>query len=484
MRYMLLPVLRRITLFRTFVILTITTTLFIVLSRCLHRQILRPRKTFDFTVGITQSAITTPFVIDDESTQIVKAYETLLPVQAGSEAAWSVDSTLDLIFDPRSCDNQIGKETSVNTDKGRSVVINNLTVVKDGIYWSEELERLLPAGPSAEHIYNVSSRLQFNSNFTVTHMKERVCSHWASPENAQITMKDGSKWCARYKTPCFILGEVMAYYFSLLMCINHIPPVIVTKPNPTTPQWGLEAVKEYLNNHYWIPSGLVTLTKWIPELHATYVPNIMKTGDRFLHVDNPMFSGLTQQQFLDLMEYSDATILDYLLAETDRVLYAARHNFTDYDDNNMEIHNMFADGNGNHWFLDNEMAFFWGQAIQHPKYAPLIEMLKSVCIFKRRTVVMVTKLYHHKNVPHLLWEIVNEHLGGLDLVWSSQLPMTCRRYGKRYTIDWARTLTKRIGHVYTWITRCSTVGYKSLLQEIHSNHVITHKMGVLISDSN
>ncbi|XP_002732305.1 four-jointed box protein 1-like [Saccoglossus kowalevskii] len=354
----------------------------------------------------------------------------------------------------------------LNLDNSRKYAINNLTVVQDGIFWSDELLQMSPKGTSVQDIYSISSKFKF-SNINVTGMETRICSYGSSPNNARVTLTDGTQWCARYKPPCFILGELMAYYFSLMMHMNYIPAVILTKPDPSTPQWGSELVKEFLKKRKWDPNNIITMTKWIPNLRRILVSNIMRYGDRLLHIDNPMFSNVTQRELFRLIAYSDATILDYLMAESDRVLFLHRHNFKYRGDNKL-IHNLFFDENSKAWMLDNEMSFFWGQTLQTPAYAPLIGILKSVCIFRRQTVEMVFKLHAHKNVPRLLWEVVNEHVGPLDLEWNPQKPIICELHDKQYTIDWANTFTERIEKAYMWITRCSEAGYESLLNDMKS----------------
>ncbi|XP_077865644.1 LOW QUALITY PROTEIN: four-jointed box protein 1-like [Saccoglossus kowalevskii] len=350
-----------------------------------------------------------------------------------------------------------------NTVNGRNLAINGSTVVQDGIFWSEELMQMTPKGPSVREIYNISSKFQI-SNLNVTHTNERFCSDWSSRNNSRVTLSDGSQWCARYKPPCYILGELMAYYFSLMMHMNYIPPVMLTKPDPSTPQWGSELVKTFLNKSEWDSNNIITMTKWIPKLSRRQVPNIMRYGDRLLHIDNPMFSNVTQHELFSLIAYSDAAVLDYLMAESDRLLFLHRHKFKS-GGTNKKIHNLFFDENGKAWMLDNEMSFFLGQTVQTPAYAPLIGLLKSVCIFRRQTVEMVSKLHAHENVPRLLWEVVNENVGPLDLEWNPQKPIICKLHDKQYTIDWANTFTERIEKAYMWIKRCSEAGYESLVQD-------------------
>ncbi|XP_006811764.1 four-jointed box protein 1-like [Saccoglossus kowalevskii] len=298
---------------------------------------------------------------------------------------------------------------------GRNYTINGFTVVQDGIFWSEEIEQVFPRGPSVESFYSISSRMQF-SNFNVIHMDGRFCGDWSSPNNARVTLSDGTRWCARYKPPCFILDELMAYYFSLMMHMNYIPPVILTKPDPSTPQWESEFVHGFLERKKWDPNNIITMTKWIPNLR-------------------------------------------------DRVLYLHRNKF-EYTGDNIWLHNLFYDKTRKPWMLDNEMSFLLGHIFQIPPHAPLTGILKSVCIFRRQTVEMVFKLHAHKNIPRLLWKVVNEHLGPLDFEWNPQKPTTCELYDKRYTVDWANAFTERIEEAYMWIKRCSEAGYESLLNDM------------------
>nr|XP_006816855.1 PREDICTED: uncharacterized protein LOC102804448 [Saccoglossus kowalevskii] len=340
--------------------------------------------------------------------------------------------------------------------------IRNRTVVEDSIYWSKEFEKLIPEEKRNKMEPPKSQLGRANVMYIARSDDKHKCGEFGSQNNAYVILDDGTEWCARYKKPCFILGEVMAYMFTKWMCMNYIPPLILTKPDPRTHLWGSKTVKKFMKEHEWNSNNTISMTQWLPSIKRSKAPPIINTNNGLIHVDNPAFKNITEQQILDLMVYSDTVVIDNLMGVTDRVLAM----YLQKPCPQRSIRNCFVDENRNTWWLDNEAAFLIGYLKQYVHYVQLNETLKTVCIFRRQTVSKIIQLHQIKDAPLLLWKLVGKYKNIIGIDWIPGTPMTCE---SNSYIRWAELFKERIEDVYRWIVRCSKDKYESLLNEYQTN---------------
>ncbi|XP_077867003.1 four-jointed box protein 1-like [Saccoglossus kowalevskii] len=355
----------------------------------------------------------------------------------------------------------------INLTGSRSYNMHGLTVVEHGMLWSKDLESLAPKGPTVFDLFNNSKQSVDVPVHHILNITSYKCGAWSSPGNVAVGLVDGSNWCVRPKMPCHALGEVMAFYLSLIMCMNYIPPVVLTKPDAS--KWNADGVNRYVKRKRWATNGTISMSKWIPNLVKCEKPSIMVKGDKLLHVDNPMFSNLTKQQLLNLLVYSDVVVLDYLMAETDRILRAYRLHPTRHTKMKY-VHNLFVDKSGKTWMIDNEMAFFFGDTFHLKNNRIILErMLRSVCIFRAQTTTKIKQLYEEGNASEILLKLVNVLTDNAHFSFKSRVMMCKTGKSKQFrnkniTVKWAESFETRIKDVYNWMTSCSQNDYNLLLK--------------------
>lgn len=111
--------------------------------------------------------------------------------------------------------------------------VDGLGIVRDGIFWSDEVEKASPSGIPDDQVEDIMTKLRTQ---TVMRMQSPSWLRCGRPKNQFVTLVDGSKACARYRSPhdYLIQGEVMSFYLARLLGILNVPIVVLSQVRKST----------------------------------------------------------------------------------------------------------------------------------------------------------------------------------------------------------------------------------------------------------
>ncbi|XP_077870325.1 four-jointed box protein 1-like [Saccoglossus kowalevskii] len=266
---------------------------------------------------------------------------------------------------------------------------NSTTIIEDGIFWSKEIEQLIPS------------------------------------------------------------AEILTFYLSRLLGMDNVQMVVLTHPDPYTEQWKDLKVRTQLLNREWLPTDDVTLSMWTSLSENVSFPRIFLQNERKLHVHNSLLQDMTLMELGDLAQWTDMVLLDFIVLHVDRVTRAMRTTEAAIKDPwllDVNIKNIGRKGR-KFWLFDNEAAFLFVPQINVPKIDRTYhnKLLKSTCVFRRKTVERLLWLHYSRDVESILKEVVLLYEPAID--WRNTL--SCR-----YNNVMTSLLHERIHTVYQHILSC------------------------------
>lgn len=264
------------------------------------------------------------------------------------------------------------------------------------------------------------------------------------PTNRLATFADGTRACVRYGIDADqVLGETLSYYLAELLGISNLPPLALSKLNLSSEQWA--SVRGNIEALEWSPNAIVSLTEFIPNVTGVFIPlHLRKQQGGGLQLFAENISNMTVTYLVELMQWSDLIIFDYLTANFDRIV---SHIFSlQWDARVMErtTNNLLKTINGHLLFIDNEAGLVHGYRVLDlwERYHRLL--LSSSCIFRRSTVRRLSELKRSGNSAKLLCELYRE-----------REPLA-RELGS-LSEEHALTLQNRIDLVYKHIKQCTEI---------------------------
>ncbi|XP_070581590.1 four-jointed box protein 1-like [Ptychodera flava] len=321
-------------------------------------------------------------------------------------------------------------------------------VVEDGIFWSEELEVLVPAGESDNDWRRTLTSIR---NATVLEMYDDApCGDRTSKKNALIRLSDGNLMCVRYKSSCWLYGEVLSFHLSRFLGFHNVPLVTLSHLNQEHPNWRNPSVQWTMKESGWDEDGTVSLMQWLDDATEDVpVPPFVKGDIKQLNSSDPTLQQLTRDELTILIQYTDMVIFDYLIGHYDRLMF---HEF--HSDLNQPTHNALRQGN-KLWLIDNETAFFFALKLSPAhRLVTMRRFLESVCIFRRKTVERMRTLA--SDVDSAV-EMFTNTLSDWEPTFSAMRDtMSCRilKNWPLLYIDYKQTLRDRIKDVYAHINNC------------------------------
>ena len=265
-------------------------------------------------------------------------------------------------------------------------------IISDSIYWSGSIETVL------------SSKMQENLPFfDSASFKEKLAGKklidlqegCGRIPNRLGILRDGSQLCFRYRTNQEqILGEIYSYHFSKLLDIqiNVIPPTL-SIVNSSLPFW--RYVTRQMQSSEWQNGHLSIITPYLKRTSPVEIPEgLVNTDNKFLLYPNiSLIRCSSQKTHLDLIQWSDMIIFDYLTGNFDRVVNNM-FNLQWYARSLEEpIHNLLQSPN-NMWILiDNEDGLFHSFRLLEKYDKFLITLLKRICMFQKKTVENLEYLF-------------------------------------------------------------------------------------------
>lgn len=286
-------------------------------------------------------------------------------------------------------------------------------VIEHDIYWGATVESALPVGFNHRQTENWNEYLRSG---VVTKM-EPGCGRM---QNRMVTFQDGTRACARYRQNTDqIQGELFSFYLGRLLNINNLAPSGASIIDMKSSTWQL-ATGDILAAQ-WKSMKPVVLTKWLPDLEPAGIPQPFQPLERHLNkldvhnitgsseaiappVDSMRRDGASErvvrplkkatlQRLIELAQWSDLIVFDYLIANLDRVvnnLYnyqwnadimaAPAHNLAQQRDTALLV------------FLDNESGLLHGYRLLKKYEAYHGLLLDNLCVFRRPTVEALRQL--------------------------------------------------------------------------------------------
>ncbi|KAK2842066.1 hypothetical protein Q5P01_012266 [Channa striata] len=292
----------------------------------------------------------------------------------------------------------------VNGDNGRSArregPVKLGSPVEGGIFWSEWLEDLFPAGFTQEYARAWRERARA---YRVVKL-EPGCGRIS---NQLATFADGSKACVRYGINADqVQGETLTYYLASLLGITNLPPLILSQLDADNEQWA--AVRTRTAALQWSERAVVSLTEWVSNLTGAVTPAPLRQESSGLHPALGDLWNKTTAELLELMQWSDLIMFDYLTANFDRLvsnLFSLQ-----WDPRVMErdTNNLLKTPRGDLVFIDNEAGLVHGFRVLNmwEKYHKTV--LGSVCVFRRRTAQRVAELHRRRDSRNRLLELYRD----------------------------------------------------------------------------
>lgn len=357
-----------------------------------------------------------------------------------------------------------------------SFVPSDMTVLFNNIYWGNEVENSMPQG------YGENTAEIWESYVTQSEIikMESGCGRM---QNRLVTFKDGIQACVRYRQNTDqIQGEIFSFYVGRLLNLTNLAPSVVKVVDLKDKLW--RNVANDISVAQWNTNRAVVLTQFIPSLESATIPDIFKPSSRHLnkydvlkmsqkdndndtpkqmlldklkikkvktdkdienfdHIDMKL-SKKTIKEFLELAQWSDLIIFDYLTANLDRIV----NNLFNYQWNinimDGPAHNLARKmDSGLLVFLDNESGLLHGYRLlkKYNVYHSL--MLDNLCVFRKRTVDSLRNLYDSQTVGTKLSDIFHEKNNAVIRDILPPLP------DKN-----AKILHERIGKVLSQIEKC------------------------------
>ncbi|NXX45488.1 FJX1 protein, partial [Tricholaema leucomelas] len=267
--------------------------------------------------------------------------------------------------------------------------------VERGIFWSRDLEAQVPPGFAAEE---AAAWLSAARAARVASLERGGCGR---SSNRLARLSDGSRACVRYGiSPEQIQGEALSYHLAgVLGMQERLPPMALALVEARGRQW--EPVREELRGSLWAEGAVVSLTRWVDNLTAVVAPapwGAEASGGRRLQpLSAGELGGLAPEQLVELVQWSDLILFDYLTANFDRLVSNLFSLQWDPRVMRRATSNLLRGPDGGLVFMDNEAGLVHGYrllAMWDPYNEPL---LRSVCVFREGTARRVAELHRRRS---------------------------------------------------------------------------------------
>lgn len=364
-----------------------------------------------------------------------KTFRALLAVPAAQRLHFGdrLKTRVNLTNQPVSAGN---RDYNMNGDNKRSAPREGpvkLSPLEDGIFWNEWLEDTLPAGFTEEYALAWQKKAR---TYRVVKL-EPGCGRIS---NQLATFADGTKACVRYGINADqVQGETLTYYLARLLGITNLPPLVLSQLDSDSEQW--ESVRTRIDGLQWNDRAVVSLTQWISNLTGVITPAPLRQESSGLHPALKELWNKTAVELLELMQWTDLIVLDYLTANFDRLvsnLFSLQ-----WDSRVMErdTNNLLKTPRGDLVFIDNEAGLVHGFRVLNmwEKYHNTV--LSSVCVFRKRTTQRVAELHTRRDSRQRLLELYRD-----SEPLSQELGFLSDEH--------AGVLQDRIDRLYTHIVHC------------------------------
>lgn len=271
-------------------------------------------------------------------------------------------------------------------------------VIDDGIYWGARVERALPEGYGKTNHDNWAQ-------YVDKAVAVRLESGCGRMQNRLVTFQDGLQGCVRYRQNTDqIQGELFSFYLAQILKLPNLAPSAVSVVNLKSPLW--QNLGGEIAAAQWNSNRPIVLTQYISNLDPANIPPVFKPVERHLN-KNDVLNMTTDEgvmrRLVELAQWSDLIIFDYLTANLDRIvnnLYNYQWNVNIMD---APAHNLARKVDSDLLvFLDNESGLLHGYRLlkKYEIYHSLL--LENLCVFRRQTADIIKTLRERGNVGVLL----------------------------------------------------------------------------------
>lgn len=276
------------------------------------------------------------------------------------------------------------------------------SLLENGVFWGKKVEDLLPVGYNQETHNSWSDYIDNNVAVKLQHGCGRM-------QNRLVTFQDGSKGCVRYRQNIDqIQGELFSFYLAQILKLENLAPSAVSVVNLKSPLW--QNLAHDIASAQWNSNRPIVLTKFISNLDSANIPTVFKPNERHLNkndiinmTETSTDTGKLLNTLVELAQWSDLIIFDYLTANLDRIV----NNLFNYQWNvnimDAPAHNLAKNLDTNLLvFLDNESGLLHGYRLlqKYERYHSIL--LDNLCVFRRQTADVVKQLKRDNNVGDLL----------------------------------------------------------------------------------
>lgn len=320
-------------------------------------------------------------------------------------------------------------------------------LVSNGIFWGSKVEKALPSGFQQKK-HDVWERYMKK---TVAVKLESGCGRM---QNRLVIFEDGSKGCVRYRQNTDqIQGELFSFYLAQVLNLPNLAPSTVSVIDLKNDLWS--KLSNDISSAQWSSSKPVVVTQYISNLGSAHIPQVFKPVERHLNkfdVFNMTANDIRDEDellktFVELAQWSDLIIFDYLTANLDRIvnnLYnyqwnvnimdAPAHNLGKRTDTDLLV------------FLDNESGLLHGYRLLKKYEVYHSILLENLCIFRKSTADIIKRLKERGDIGEILRKMFEER--NSDIV-KDLLPMLPDKSVK--------ILNERIEKVYGQIQKCESM---------------------------
>lgn len=271
-------------------------------------------------------------------------------------------------------------------------------ILEDGIFWSHHLEHGVSMGFVEEDARAWRERVRRGRVMAL----DPGCGRTS---NQLATFSDGSRACVRYGiNPEQVQGETLSYYLASLLGITYVPPLALLRLDGE--QW--THVRGRMEALQWTPSALVSLSEWVPELSPAVVPAPFHRSGLGLRPLQHELQTKTTAELLELVQWSDLVVFDYITANFDRLVSNLFSLQWDAKAMERDASNLLRTPRGSLVFIDNEAGLVHGYRVldMWEKYHSAV--LGSVCVFRRRTARRVAELHGRRDARARLLQLYRD----------------------------------------------------------------------------
>ncbi|CAG9770815.1 unnamed protein product [Ceutorhynchus assimilis] len=323
----------------------------------------------------------------------------------------------------------------------------NNDFIENGIYWGKQIENALPEGYRDQKHTIWSDYV----NKAVAIRMENGCGRM---QNRLVTFQDGLQGCVRYRQNTDqIQGELFSFYLAQILKLPNLAPSAVSIVDLDSPLWS--NLHNEIASAQWNSNRPIVLTQFISNLNSANIPAVFKPLERHLNKYDVM--NMTKSLLMDkndvlknlveLAQWSDLIIFDYLTANLDRIvnnLYNYQWNVNIMD---APAHNLAKKADSELLlFLDNESGLLHGYRLLKKYEIYHSILLDNLCVFRKQTANVIKKLKTKGNIGKLLRDMFEKRNSATVKDILPTLPDKS-----------VKILNERIEKVYNQISRCESI---------------------------